>query len=186
MFKAFDTDRIHFVEGDTDSSYWAISGDPNEGCHQGFKHVIKDQKFYDENVYKWFPNDTIADQFLRKADEKKLLGVSVEKEGTEMYAVAPKCYYIETAKGSTSKVKGVSNSNGFLKNDYKKVLNDNEVIKGRNMGFYMKKVDGEFEMVKLEVFKDAITPTHDKMYCFANNSCAPLIKGFTDKDYEIA
>jgi DNA polymerase elongation subunit (family B) len=26
LFKAFDTDRFHFIEGDTDSLYWAISG----------------------------------------------------------------------------------------------------------------------------------------------------------------
>jgi hypothetical protein len=34
--------RMHFVEGDTDSMYWAISGDVKEDLHQGFKYVIKD------------------------------------------------------------------------------------------------------------------------------------------------
>jgi DNA polymerase elongation subunit (family B) len=48
--------KIYFIEGDTDSLYYAISGNTDEDYHQGFKHVIKDEIFYKENVYKWFPN----------------------------------------------------------------------------------------------------------------------------------
>ena len=53
MYKAFDTEKIHFIEGDTDSMYWAISGNPDKDYKQGFDYVIKDRKFYEENK-KWF------------------------------------------------------------------------------------------------------------------------------------
>jgi hypothetical protein len=52
IYKCIDLSKIHFIEGDTDSLYYAISGNPDEDCHQGFKHVIKDEVFYNENVYK--------------------------------------------------------------------------------------------------------------------------------------
>ena len=56
MYRCLDMDRIHFIEGDTDSAYWAIAGDPNEDYHQQFKHVIRDDEFYNEHVYEWFPD----------------------------------------------------------------------------------------------------------------------------------
>jgi hypothetical protein len=34
MYRCLDMDKIHFIEGDTDSAYWAISGDPNEDYKQ--------------------------------------------------------------------------------------------------------------------------------------------------------
>jgi hypothetical protein len=34
MHKCLDMSKIHFIEGDTDSSYWAISGDSEEDIHQ--------------------------------------------------------------------------------------------------------------------------------------------------------
>jgi hypothetical protein len=56
MDKCLYMDKLHFVEGDTDSMYWGIAGDPNDNIHQGFKNIIKDKEFYDANVYKWFPD----------------------------------------------------------------------------------------------------------------------------------
>ncbi|KAA6359969.1 MAG: hypothetical protein EZS28_044504 [Streblomastix strix] len=80
MYKCLDMTKIHFVEGDTDSAYWAISGNQvilnnsnqqqyEDNLHQGFKYVIKDQQFYDANAKYFFP--TIDGD---KSDEKKLLG----------------------------------------------------------------------------------------------------------------
>jgi predicted HTH transcriptional regulator len=77
--------------------YYAISGNSDEDCHQGFKHVIKDEIFYKENVYKWFPNPNIPKEELTR-DKKKLLGVSIEKEGYVMFAIAPKCYILKFFK----------------------------------------------------------------------------------------
>jgi hypothetical protein len=42
--------KIHFIEGDTESLYYVISGDPEKDCNQTFEHVIKDKAFYKENV----------------------------------------------------------------------------------------------------------------------------------------
>ena len=69
MYKCLDMDKIHFVEGDTDSMYFAIAGDINKDYTQGFDAVIKDVDFYNANVYSWMPNPS-KDVY----DEKKILG----------------------------------------------------------------------------------------------------------------
>jgi hypothetical protein len=66
--------------------YYAISGNQDEDCHQGFKHVVKDEVFYKENVHKLFPNPTLPKEEQTR-DKKKLLGVSFEKEGYFMFAM---------------------------------------------------------------------------------------------------
>jgi hypothetical protein len=45
MYKCLDMSKIHFVEGDTDSMYWAVSGSEDDIYEQGFKHVIKKSHF---------------------------------------------------------------------------------------------------------------------------------------------
>jgi hypothetical protein len=50
MYKCLDMSKIHFVEGDSDSMYWAVSGSEDENSEQGFKHVIKDHDFYNANI----------------------------------------------------------------------------------------------------------------------------------------
>lgn len=57
MYKCLDMDKIHFIEGDTDSAYRAVAGDPSDDNTQGLKDVIKDHKFYNENVFKFAPYD---------------------------------------------------------------------------------------------------------------------------------
>jgi hypothetical protein len=103
--------KIHFIEGDTDSLYYVISGNPDEDNHQGFKHVIKDEVFYNEKVYKRFTNPTLPKE-EETGDKKKLLGVSFEKEGYIMFVIAPKCYILKSSKvendESVKKMKGVS------------------------------------------------------------------------------
>ena len=37
LYKAVDTNKIHFAEGDTDSMYFAIAGDLTKDCNQGFE-----------------------------------------------------------------------------------------------------------------------------------------------------
>jgi hypothetical protein len=183
MFKAFDTDKFHFVEGDTDSSYWAIAGDQNESYTQGFKHIIKDKQFYDNNVYKWFPDPNKGLE-----DEKKLLGVSTEKEGTVMFAVSPKCYYL-CAPGKKEenimKAKGADlRRNHITPDDYKATVLEKQIIQGENCGFYVHDIDGMKHMVKMLTRKNIITPIHNKMICLDNYSCAPIIQGLSKEDYE--
>jgi hypothetical protein len=71
--KLIDLSKIHFIEGDTDSLYYIISGNPDEDSNQGFKHVIKYKAFYKENAYKLFPNSTLPIEEQTR-DKKKLLG----------------------------------------------------------------------------------------------------------------
>jgi hypothetical protein len=78
IYRCIDLSKIYFIEGDTGSLYYATSGNPDEDCHHGFKHVIKDEFFYNENVYKWFPNPTLPKEELTR-DKKKLLGPNFEK-----------------------------------------------------------------------------------------------------------
>ncbi|KAA6389347.1 MAG: hypothetical protein EZS28_015125, partial [Streblomastix strix] len=75
LYKCIDMNRVHFCCMDTDSMYLAISDSTIEGYKQQFKHVIKDQKFWDEHCKKWLPWDgcTIT-------EEKKLLGCAIESQ----------------------------------------------------------------------------------------------------------
>jgi hypothetical protein len=88
MFKCLDMSKIHFVEGDTDSMYWAVSGSEDDTYEQKFKHVIKDHNFYTENIYKYTPsifyssnntNPTFNSEVEKMAFDKKLLGLAIEK-----------------------------------------------------------------------------------------------------------
>jgi hypothetical protein len=54
MEKCLDGKRFHYLEGDTDSLYFAISGDKNEGINQGFKQIITDDQFYNEMLINGF------------------------------------------------------------------------------------------------------------------------------------
>jgi hypothetical protein len=94
-------DRIQFFEGDTDCMFWGIAGSLDENNEQGFKHVIIDEDFYNENVYKLFPSDffssdnsnpTFENKTDRKLFDKKLGGLDVEKQSDCVIADAPKVY----------------------------------------------------------------------------------------------
>jgi hypothetical protein len=100
-----------------------------------------------------------------------------------MYAIAPKCYFIVDNHGqSTAKNKGLNMKRNKLNSDsYKSVLNDKVIIKGTNVGFHFK----NNQMTKLEITKNALTPTHNKMVCLDNNSCAPIIYGLTKENYVV-
>ena len=202
MYKAFDMSRIHFVEGDTDSMYWAISGDPNRDCHQGFDAVIKDKMFYEKNAKYFFP---IIDQNMSDLDkirqEKKLLGLSIEREADNCIALAPKCYTLwdspkekpykwdsPSARPSSMdtpmdnndskqnvkamKVKGIKkNQTDITYEDYLEVLTNNTVKSGKNMNLQIQ--DGV--MSKISVYKNALTCAHTKMRVLRNQSCVPFL-----------
>ncbi|KAA6378559.1 MAG: hypothetical protein EZS28_025914 [Streblomastix strix] len=173
--------KLHFVEGDTDSAYWVISSKAvrlyeNSGkqvilnstnqqeytlrvkaqsayesnLHQGFKYVIRDQQFYDANAKYFLPTimgdkqdetdglSSAKHQPSCIADEKKLLGLSIENEGDEMIAFAPKNYYINIFKRNqltdVIKLKGI---NLRQKNISKQDVIDNvisgNITQGTNM-----------------------------------------------------
>ncbi|KAA6363238.1 MAG: hypothetical protein EZS28_041235, partial [Streblomastix strix] len=69
--------------------YLAISGSTIEGYKQQFKHAIKDQEFWDAHYKEWLPWEgcTIA-------EEKKLLGCSIESQRENIICLAPKYYSV--------------------------------------------------------------------------------------------
>ena len=177
MYKCLDMDRMHYVEGDTDSMYWAVAGNPEDDYHQRFNHVIRDQEFYDEHVYEWFP-DPSKDVY----DEKKILGLAIEKEGENCIALAPKCYTIWNNDGTTKslKLKGVSlKKNRIVSSDYKTALES--TVQGKNINLQLK----NHTMSKVTVYKNALTATHTKVVVLPNQACAPFIHGLKADQYVV-
>ena len=177
MYKCLDMDKIHFIEGDTDSAYWAISGNPDYDYHQQFKYVIKDHEFYNKHVYEWFPNPNKG-----IIDEKKILGLAIEKEGENMIALSPKCYTTFNGEQTiTTKIKGCSKKrNKFTKNDYIKCIESNEIIPGSNANFQVK----QNQICKLFMNKNALTGVHNKAIVLPNQSCAPFVYGLNARLFE--
>jgi hypothetical protein len=173
MVKCLDMNKIHYIEGDTDSVYIFITDDLDK--------LVTDQEFYDENVYEWFPDPSKG-----LKDKKKLLGLCKEKEGQFMYAVSPKCYFLYTDDNEgIAKFKGVmgrynKNING---DDYLNVITKNATITGTNVTLREKKIGDDFEMTKQRQTKNAITALHNKMRVLSNDSCAPFIDGLKKEDY---
>ncbi|KAA6370011.1 MAG: hypothetical protein EZS28_034461, partial [Streblomastix strix] len=175
MYKCFDMNKLHFIEGDTDSAYWAVSGNPNESYKQQFKYVIKDQQFYNENAKYFFP--TIEGDLL---DEKKILGLAIEREGTEMIALAPKNYYIMVGDKTKIKLKGINQStNKITKEQIVENIVEGTVTKCINMRLGQK----SYQMSKLAIEKNGITGCHTKAIVLNNQSSCPFIFGLKAKDY---
>jgi hypothetical protein len=186
LSKCLDMDRIHVIEGDTDSLYFAVAGHPRRGIHQGFQYVVKDKKFCRDHYYEWFPS-----QWYSVEDEKKLGGIAVEKEGDFLFAIAPKNYTIGTLESfekAKLKLKGCNDKRNthITALSYINNLTDKKVTKAENCGFHPTKIDGQQTMVKDTVNKMCITGVHTKMIVLENECCAPYINGLTSKDYSIA
>jgi hypothetical protein len=157
-----DRKRFHFIEGDTDSAYWAISGDPNDDYKQGFKHIITDQEFYDKHIESWLGTGSLEHQ-------KQLLGLAIEKQDENCIALSPKCYTLYP-HCMVTKMKGVSKSkNKVVSEDYNKCL-AGEVIKGININLQL--VD--WQMSKVTVHKNALTACNTKNVTLPNQSCLPF------------
>jgi hypothetical protein len=181
IYQAFDTSRIHFCQGDTDSQFWGIAGDPSQNYHQKFDYVIKDVDFYNKYYPKW-----ISSSENGRADEKKLLKYSLEKEGTHHIGLAPKSYYFWGPDDDKPKtvIKGLSQvRNPLTRENYMRLimidkkreelemlekipektdddkqkivvlkeLLNNAVEKGSNCGFMMKKVGDADEQLLSKV-----------------------------------
>jgi hypothetical protein len=187
MYKCLDMTKIHFVEGDTDSMYFAISGNCEEDNKQGFKHVIKDEKFYNDNVYKFFPhsfystnnsNPKFKTGLEEKEFDKKLGGVELEKQCDAMIALAPKmysCLNIDESefKTLTTHVKGVSKyvQSKITPNDFVDMFNKQNIIEGTTIQFQL--VKGI--MSKIEQRKNFLTLAHTKYKVSKDlTTCTPL------------
>ncbi|KAA6368256.1 MAG: hypothetical protein EZS28_036216, partial [Streblomastix strix] len=162
-----------------------------DNLHQGFKYVIKDQQFYDANAKYYFP--TIVGD---KQDEKKLLSLSIENEGDEMIALAPKNYYIHTFKCNqltdVIKLKGVNlRQNSICKQDVIDNIVNGKITQGTNMRLGQladQLQEGQLSktycMSKLIQTKNALTGIQTKMIVLKNSqNCVPFIYGLTADSY---
>jgi hypothetical protein len=185
MEKCLDHNRFHYVEGDTDSLYFAISGNlvDKDGVNQGFKNIITDEKFYNENVYKWLPSDFYSsnntnpkfnDVVEKMSFDNKLLGFAIERKSQHMIALAPK---MDTAFNDIStlslKLKGVSlkqaNLNSF---HYLHVLEDQTAIRSeqRNLRMYRNLIS------KINMTKCVLSPFHKKYVVLEDfSTCGPFL-----------
>ncbi|KAA6378977.1 MAG: hypothetical protein EZS28_025497 [Streblomastix strix] len=129
MYKCLDINRIHFIEGDTDSAYWAVSGNPNEDFTQQFNAVINDRDFYNDNAKYYFPSIR-GDVY----DERKILGLATKRQGISMTALAPKNYIIETSYCANAKIKlkGVNQkTNKITKAQIIDCINEGKILEMR-------------------------------------------------------
>ncbi|KAA6361343.1 MAG: hypothetical protein EZS28_043130, partial [Streblomastix strix] len=175
-----DMNRIHFCEGDTDSAYWSISGNANEDFTQQFNAVINDRDFYNDNAKYFFP--TIRGSVY---DEKKILGLAIERQGVAMYALAPKNYMIETNYCANSKIKlkGVNQkTNKITKEQIVDCIEEGKITKCVNLRLGKK----NHKMSQLSIEKNGLTGIHTKAIVLSDQSCCPYIFGLTALDYQVA
>ena len=189
MYKCMDTRRFHFIEGDTDSMYWAIAGNPELPNTQAFQDIILDKKFYDKYIYYFAPYDffcfnqsfkpKLNTEAERKAHEKKLLGLAIEKQGDNMIALCPKCYvsFNKEYKDPESKLialkmKGVAKSQNLHINPgcYIDVLEHALKFDGENVILSLK----GGQMSRLTIGKTALTGVYTKGVACDNGCCQPF------------
>jgi hypothetical protein len=200
MYKCLDMTRIHFIEGDTDSMYWAVAGDPNEGYDQGFKHVISNLQFYNENVYKFFPSDwpnampcngstplmelSFTNDIDKQLFDKKLGGLAIEKQCESMIALAPKVYSCYTNnKPAVNKAKGVGKTviKELTFNEYSNVLIDKAIKSGTTQNLQLMHHSSSSQhppqhaMTKMLLTQNALTASHTKYKVSPDfSTCLPL------------
>ncbi|KAA6389566.1 MAG: hypothetical protein EZS28_014908 [Streblomastix strix] len=168
---------MHFLEGDTDSAYWAVSGSADAGHQQQFNYLIKDKQFYDDKAKYYFP--TIENDLL---DEKKILGLAIQNEGTEMIALAPKNYYIKVGEKEKIKLKGVNQKTTKIsKQNIMDNINSGTITKATNMRLGQK----NYIMSKIAIQKNGITGIHTKAIVLKDQSSCPYIFGLKASDYVI-
>ncbi|KAA6359649.1 MAG: hypothetical protein EZS28_044824, partial [Streblomastix strix] len=115
-------------------------------------------------------------------DEKKILGLAIERQGISMIALAPKYYMIETNYNGNSKIKlkGVNQkTNKITKTQIVDCINEGKITKCTNMRLGQK----NHQMSQLAIEKNGITEIHTKMLVLENQSCCPFIFGLQSKDY---
>ncbi|KAA6395856.1 MAG: hypothetical protein EZS28_008616 [Streblomastix strix] len=179
-FVVLDMNRIHFVEGDTDSAYRAISGNLNEDFTQQFNDVVKDRDFYYENAKYFYPTFR-GDVY----DEKKVLRQAIERQGSSMIALAPKNYIIFKNYCDDSKIKLQrfnQKTNKITKDQIVDCINEDKITKWTNMRLEQK----NHQMSQLSIEKNGITRIHTKMIVLENHSCCPFMYGLTAKDSSVA
>ncbi|KAA6365836.1 MAG: hypothetical protein EZS28_038637 [Streblomastix strix] len=169
MYKAYDMQKMHFIQCDTDSLTYAISGDPTRGPEQLFDAVIKDQWFY----------DTYKDSVYCANGQKQILHIGVEKYGLNCIALSPKNYIINDEIVL----------NGVIL-DQNPQINEQSFVQCINKGTVTTAVNTTLAqrkgvMSRLQMSRNAITGSHTKMIVLPNHSCLPFIYGIKADRYFI-
>jgi hypothetical protein len=184
MEKCFDMNKLHFIEGDTDSAYWAVAGDPDLPTTQAFQSVITDKELYDKHIFEFAPYDffcfneesrpVLTSKLEKKQHEKKLLGLAIEKQGENMIALCPKCYTSWSGEKQIAlKCKGVSTKQNkdITRVQYQEVVEKGVKFDGQNITLQLK--DGK--MKRLTMSKVALSGKHTKAIVQENGACMPFI-----------
>ncbi|KAA6355370.1 MAG: hypothetical protein EZS28_049103, partial [Streblomastix strix] len=115
-------------------------------------------------------------------DEKKILGLAIENEGTEMIALAPKNYYIKVGEKEKIKLKGVNQKTTKIsKQNIVDNINSGTITKATNMRLGQK----NYIMSKIATQKNGITGIHTKAIVLKDQSCCPYVLGLKASDYII-
>jgi hypothetical protein len=163
-------DKVHVVELDTDSLYLAIAGSGNSG----FRDVIKDHDFYMANIAHYLTSDFygVEKQFdtpLEKMRfDKRFGGLAIEKQATNMVALASKLYCIWSDDKETSKAKGVHEK--FSHEQYLEVLEQETIINATNHTLRMT----DSQMSHVYVTKHALTCIYTKYKVSSDGSACVL------------
>ncbi|KAA6388642.1 MAG: hypothetical protein EZS28_015831 [Streblomastix strix] len=169
MNKAYNLNRMHFIQEDTDSLTWAISDNQNRGPDQLFEEVIKDQGFFDR--YK--------DQVFSENGQKQTLHIGVEKYGYNYLALSPKNYIINdeiVLKGVILDQNPQINEQTFVD-----CINKGTIATAINTTLAQRK--GTMSRLKME--KNSITGSHTKKIVLLNQSCLPYINNIKADRYFI-
>jgi hypothetical protein len=168
-----DETKWHFNYCDTDSYYFAISGDVKKGVEQGFSAIVKNQELYDEKVKLWFPS------------EKKLMTLSEENSCTDMICLSAKCYSMFNNEKSKVKCKGISISGDNNKNlnyeAFKKFMYDGKTCESSNCVLRLKNK----KMTKQIISKSALSGVNTKSVVLKNGCCCPYIYGLSSANYHV-
>ncbi|KAA6403962.1 MAG: hypothetical protein EZS28_000508 [Streblomastix strix] len=177
MYKNLDMDKIHFIEGGTDSAYWPISGNPNEDCTQQFDAIVKNRDFFNENAKYFFP--TIRGDVY---DEKKIFVLAIERQGPTMIAIALKNYIIFKNYCYDSKIKlkaVIQKTNKITKDQIIDCFNEGKITKCTNMRLGQK----NHQISQLSIMKNGIAGIRTKMIVLENQSNCPYMYGLAAKYY---
>ncbi|KAA6404378.1 MAG: hypothetical protein EZS28_000089 [Streblomastix strix] len=184
LYKCIDMDRVHFCNMDTDQMYLAIAGSKIECYKYGLKYVIKDQGFFDQQYKEWLPwNDCTV------AEEKKLMGITIESQGENFVCIAPKCYnlYKENEQNDNivslvNRMKGVSEVKADITtNDHIKCLND-----GCNINVTINNLQMKMEVMStINMKKSVLTGTHNKIVVLIYGYYTPFVYGISVDHYII-
>jgi hypothetical protein len=194
--------KLHFIEGDTDSQVWAVAGSPSKPITQAFEEVIIDKAFYNAFANGFFPTSFYTtdskfpafDEFREKHpehDEKTAYQLFNKRLGTValkikikyelIMALAPKMYCPFNAAGKKGAIiqvkqqaKGVIiKQNPLAYQNFLDIFNKQNTQKGHNTNLQLH----QGVMSKIIMQKNILTATYTKYRVSDDwSTCMPLHK----------